>query len=80
MVLDGVGMVEAKPHLKWLGVVFNRKLTFKDQVRAVTAKALRATSLLARVNQCYRGLPPRLAVTAVKAVVLSNTLYASDAW
>jgi len=74
MVLDGVGMVEAKPHLKWLGVVFDRKLTFKDQVRAVTAKALRATSLLARVNQCYRGLPPRL------AVVLSSTLYASDAW
>jgi len=28
MVLDGVGMVEAKPHLKWLGVVFDRKLTF----------------------------------------------------
>lgn len=69
-----------KEALRWLGVWFNQRLTFKPHAKTVAARGRPATALLNKISGKVKGLPARFAVQAVRAVVLPTILYAAEAW
>ena len=81
--LQGPRLIEATTKdnsLRWLGVHFDRCLTFKHHVQKVTAKAKTTAQTLRMLGECTRGLPPKLAQQLITACVLPTLLYASKAW
>ena len=63
-----------------LSLTLNYKLSFRPHALRVAAKATRYANLLARVSYCYKGLPPKAAVAATRAVVEAQVYYAVEAW
>ena len=66
--------------LRWLGVLFDRKLSFKPHVERRAGKALKAAQALRLLSGCARGAPPPLMRTAVTACVIPAALFAAEAW
>ena len=66
--------------IKWLGILLDSKLSWTEHVRHTTKKAGKTLGFLQRVNQCYCGLPPRAAVTAVKATIITAATYGAAIW
>jgi hypothetical protein len=66
--------------LRWLGVFFDRKLSFKPHVRILAAKALTVSSALRSLGKTTRGVPPIFLQRAVKACVLKKGYFAAENW
>jgi len=66
--------------LRWLGVVFDRKLTFKQHVQTLSSKALGVGNALKSLGKTTRGVPPHLLQQAVKACVLKKGYYGAETW
>jgi hypothetical protein len=45
-----------RPYLRWLGILFNKKLSFKFHVRQMTSKALTITNALRSLGNIVRGV------------------------
>lgn len=71
---------DTRPYLKWLGVHFDRKLTFKYHVAIQSAKALKVANALRCLGNTARGLPPRLSRQAVISCVLPIAHFAAETW
>ncbi|XP_044717754.1 RNase H domain-containing protein [Hirsutella rhossiliensis] len=66
------GSVEKEPQqdLRWLGVWYDRKLSFRTHVEKWAAKAMTAAGFLQNLSNTRRGIPPRSTRHAVTACVL----------
>ena len=66
--------------LRWLGVFFDKALTFKAHVAAVAARAKRAAAGIRALGGTVRGAPPRLLRQATVACVQSRLCFGAEAW
>ena len=69
---------EDKP-VRWLGVLLDRKLTFKAHVAAMAAKAAGHAAGIKALGNTVRGAPPRLLRQAVQACVVPVLCYGAEA-
>lgn len=69
-----------KPYLKWLGVHFDKKLTFKYHVQILTAKALKVANALRCLGNTLRGVSPKLSRQAAIACVLPIAHFGAQTW
>lgn len=66
--------------LRWLGVLFDRKLTFKDHVKTQASKAMKVSKALSSLGNTCRGVPPYLLRKAAVACVLPIAYYGAETW
>lgn len=71
---------DERPYLKWLGVHFDRKLTFKSHVTIQISKALNFTHAPRYPGNTTRGIPSRLTKQAIVACVLPIAHFAAENW
>lgn len=69
-----------QPYTRWLGVYFDRNLSFKWHVRILTGKAMKVANALRSLANTSRGAKPSLVRQAVLACVLPTALYAAETW
>jgi exonuclease III len=66
--------------MEWLGVLFDRKLTFQDHTKRAAGKALAVANAIRALGNTVRGLPPHLARQTVAACVYGSASYAAETW
>jgi len=66
--------------LKWLGVHFDRQLTFQAHIRRTAGKALTVAKAIKALGNTVRGLPPHLARQSAYACVYGSASYAAETW
>jgi hypothetical protein len=71
---------ESADPLQWLGVYFDRKLSFKHHVRILAAKALAVGNALCSLGKTTCGVPSIFLQRAVNACVLKKGYYAAETW
>ena len=69
-----------RPYLRWLGILFDKKLTFKWHAKEMASKALVVTNALRSLGNTVRGVPPHLLKQAVEACVLRKAYYGAETW
>ncbi|KAI0992436.1 hypothetical protein K3495_g15749 [Podosphaera aphanis] len=69
-----------RPYLKWLGINFDKKLTFKYHIQIQAAKALKVANALRCLGNTVRGVPPHLSRQAVIACVLPIANFGAETW
>lgn len=69
-----------RPYLRWLGVLFDKKLTFKWHVSEMASKALIVANALRSLGNTVRGIQPHLMQQAVTACVLRKVYYGAETW
>jgi ribonuclease HI len=69
-----------RPYLRWLGILFDKKLTFKWHAKEMAAKALTVASALRSLGNTVRGVQPRLLRQVVSACVLRKAYYGAETW
>jgi hypothetical protein len=69
-----------RPYLQWLGILFNKKLSFKFHVRQMTLKALTIANALRSLGNIVQGVNPYLMQQAVTACVLRKVYYGAKTW
>jgi len=67
-----------KPYLKWLGVLFDQKLTFKYHVTAQVEKAIKVARALSSLGNTVRGLAPKLLRLLIVACVFPIATYGAE--
>lgn len=72
--------VDKGKSLRWLGVYFDRKLSFKNHARILSAKAMQVANGLRSLGNTARGAPAHLLRQAVIACILPVQYYALEAW
>jgi len=75
-----VDAVQDDGALRWLGVWFDRKLTFKVHVDKMATKARRTATGIRTLGNTVRGAPPRLLCDAVRVCVLPILCYSVEVW
>jgi hypothetical protein len=71
---------DEQPALRWLGVWFDRKLTFKRHVSERAAKARRVAYHIRGLGRTINGPPASSLRKAVITCVLPSILYGTEAW
>lgn len=69
-----------KPLVRWLGIWFDSKLSFKEHLNIRIAQAKTAFHRLARLTNCERGLSPLATRQLYLACVASISDYGSPIW
>lgn len=69
-----------RPYLKWLGINFDKKITFKYHLQIQAAKALKVANALCCFGNTVRGVPPHLTRQAVTACVLPIANFGAETW
>src|SRR6201990_1382695 len=69
-----------RPYLRWLGVLFDKRLTFKWHATEMAAKALVVAQALRSLGNTARGVAPYLLRQAVTACVLRKAYYGAETW
>ncbi|KAJ5900318.1 transposon I factor [Penicillium subrubescens] len=69
-----------RPYLRWLGVLFDKKLSFKYYVGETTSKALIVANALRGLRNTIRGIKPYLIRQAVTACVLRKAYFGAETW
>ncbi|EUC61565.1 reverse transcriptase from transposon X-element protein, putative [Rhizoctonia solani AG-3 Rhs1AP] len=72
--------IEPKPSHKFLGVIFDAKLTWAEHKREALRKALTWAHLIKRVCRVKHGLKPSSARRLHDSVFLAKVTYAADLW
>ena len=71
---------QKKPYLRWLGVRFDRCLTYKWHVKAQSEKALKVATALRSLANSVRGVKADLLRKTTTACVLPVAYYAAETW
>ena len=66
--------------VKYLGVIFDQKLTFKPHVSYITKKGTEAAMALTRIAKCNWGAPYQYTRQLFNAVIAARTDYAACIW
>jgi hypothetical protein len=69
-----------RPYLRWLGILFDKKLTFKWHAKEMAAKAITVANALRSLGNTVRGVQPRLLRQVVSACVLRKAYYGAETW
>jgi ribonuclease HI len=69
-----------RPYLRWLGVLFDKRLSFKYHVGEATSKALKVANALRGLGNTVRGIKPYLMRQAVTACVLPKAYFGAETW
>ncbi|KAI0996450.1 hypothetical protein K3495_g11732 [Podosphaera aphanis] len=69
-----------EPYLKWLGINFDKKLTFKRHVQIQASKALKVAHALRCSGNKIKGVSPRLSRQAAIACVLPIAHFGAETW
>ena len=69
-----------RPYLRWLGVLFDKKLTFTWHLKEMTSKALVVANALRSLGNTVRGINPYLMRQAVSACVLRKAYFGAETW
>jgi len=75
-----VEAVEVKKTIRWLGVLFDRKMTFKAHVKEACCRASKVINGIKILAGCYKGAPTDSLLKAVRACVLPILTYGYQAW
>ena len=73
-------VTEGTGPLRWLGVYFDRKLSFKHHVQILSTKALVVGNALMSLGKMTCGVPPILLQWAIMACVLNKCYFAAETW
>lgn len=68
------------PYTRWLGVYFDKSLSFKWHVRILTEKATKVANALRYLGNTSRGAQPTLIRNGFLACVLPIALYGAESW
>lgn len=68
------------PHVKWLGVIINRKLSFSQHGRALEKKGTQVVLQLARLARTGWGIPLPQCMQLISSLIHSRTDYAASVW
>ncbi|KAI1003873.1 hypothetical protein K3495_g4334 [Podosphaera aphanis] len=79
-VVSCVAENPAHPYLKWLGVHFDRKLSFKHHAQVQTAKAPKVARAIRCFGNTISEVPPHLSRQAVAVCVLPIAHFAAETW
>lgn len=66
--------------VRWLGVYFDTKLTFRHHVETWAAKAAKVANHIRSLNKVLKGAPPAPTALAAAACVLPVALYRAETW
>lgn len=72
--------IRPKKVLRWLGVYFDSKLTFRQHVETWGSRAHKAAAHLRGLNRVMAGAPPRLTALAANACVMPVATYGAETW
>jgi len=75
----GGHVIELQNHLRYLGVILDRRLTFAAHINTVSTKASRSAAALARIMPNVNG-PSQSKRRLLASVVESQLLYAAPVW
>ena len=75
-----VEAIEVKKTIRWLGVLFDRKMTFKAHVKEACCRASKVINGIKILAGCYKGAPTDSLLKAVRACVLPILTYGYQAW
>ena len=68
-------------HTRWLGVILDSKLTYKEHIRKATGKARQMASFIRSLGGgLKRGLPPAAASKLIRACALPSALYGAEVY
>ncbi|APA15803.1 hypothetical protein SS1G_09342 [Sclerotinia sclerotiorum 1980 UF-70] len=75
-------LANGKPYLRWLGILFDKKLTFKWHTREIAARSIVVAKALKSLGNSMRGAPPppNLLRQAAEACVLKRAYYGAETW
>ena len=81
-VPDGrtVEAIEVKKTIRWLGVLFDRKMSFRAHVKEACCRASKVANGIKILAGCYKGAPTDSLLKAVRACVLPILTYGYQAW
>ena len=74
-----VEAIEVKKTIRWLGVLFDRKMTFKAHVKEACCRASKVINGIKILAGCYKGAPTDSLLKAVRACVLPILTYGYQA-
>ena len=72
--------INPSPAHKFLGVILDQTLNFKEHVNYALGKGEKYAAQLRRLSQKQRGVPSRLARKLHNGVVMTKMLYAVEVW
>ncbi|KAI1001661.1 hypothetical protein K3495_g6540 [Podosphaera aphanis] len=72
--------IRPKEVLKWLGILFDRKLSFKQLVRCACQRAHVVTDHVRRLCNSIRGIPSALLRQAVQGCAFATLFYGAETW
>ena len=76
----GIVTISPKPVLRWLGIFFDSKLSFKEHVRIMVNRAKGSLNGLCALANTVRGLHQSHLLTLVKTCILPILTYAFQVW
>lgn len=79
LLLDGIALKEVTEK-KFLGVIFDRMLSFKKHVQYVRGKAMRAMSIMSMISRGNRGTDAKTLLNIYRSVVRSKLDYACQVY
>lgn len=69
-----------RPYTRWLGIYFDKILSFKWYVQIRAGKAMKVVNALRSLCNTTRGAPPCLLRQAILACVLPSAFFGSETW
>lgn len=66
--------------IRWLGVHFDRKLTFNQHIKMASSRATRVVDGFKLLTGCYKGAPVSTLLNAIRSAVLPVLTYGYQAW
>lgn len=72
--------VSANAPMKWLGVLWDRKLTFSKHIHSACAKTDKVIDGFRLLAGCFKGAPVSALLNAIRAAVLPVLTYGFQAW
>ena len=67
-------------HTRWLGVVLDTKLSFREHIRRWSGKAKQVACFVRSLGNTARGLPPAAASKLIRACALPVALFGAEAY
>jgi ribonuclease HI len=68
------------PYLRWLGILFDKKLKFNWHVQEMTSRAVTTASALRSLGNTVHGMKPHLLQQAITACVLRKVYFGAETW
>jgi ribonuclease HI len=69
-----------RPYLRWLGILFDKKLRFNWHVQEMTSRAATIASALRCLGNTVHGMKPHLLQQAISACVLRKAYFGAETW